>query len=134
MSQQKPNEDNRLFAILAYILPVIGGIVGLAVNRDNSLTRTHGQQSIGAVLTMIVTFFTWVVVAFFIALVPSVGPIISIALFGLVIAIDIFIVINWIISFVFAMRGKERVIPLSNRLVVRILGGYRKAKPVKYTA
>ncbi len=68
---QKPNEDGRLFAILAYILPVIGGIIGLAVNRENSLTRVHAQQSIGAVLTMIAGFIIWGIAAYAVTIIPA---------------------------------------------------------------
>lgn len=72
MSQtQKPNEEGRLFAILAYILPVFGGIIGLAVNRENSLTRVHAQQSIGAVLTLIAGFIIWGFVAYIVTLIPA---------------------------------------------------------------
>ena len=75
--QPKPNKTNangRIFAIIAYLLPVIGGIIGLASNRDNPLTRNHAQQSIGAVLTLIVGFFTWAVMAYLIALIPAIRP------------------------------------------------------------
>lgn len=254
-NQQKPNENGQLFAILAYILPVVGGIIGLAVNKDNALTRTHAYQSIGAVLSLILTFVTWVIVAYAIAIMPSIrslvvlltyalvvigglyvlsqlrsadlaekvktsstrklawagglylvggglyymsqlapdilpfvtsiveillpvselympivllatliwlganilpSPImrllsvaiianlltwlplvvfvVSIALFGLVIAMMIFLAINWVYNLVTAIQGKERVIPISNRLVTQIFGDDRKSKSAEASA
>ena len=79
MSQAKPNESNgngRILAIIAYIIPVIGGIIGLATNRDNSLTRNHAQQTIGAVITLIVSLIVWAITAYVIAVIPVFRPII----------------------------------------------------------
>lgn len=77
MSQkQTHSEEGRLLAILSYILPVIGGIIGLATNRDNTLTRVHAQQSIGAVLTLIVGFIVWALSAYIVAIVPAIRNIV----------------------------------------------------------
>lgn len=136
MSQQKPSEDNRIFAALAYILPVIGGIIGLIVDRNNPLTRIHAQQSISAVLTLVVSFIVWVVGGYFIGIIPFFGPIFAISLFGLVIAMFIFLLVNWIISLIVALRGQDRVIPFANRIATRIFGQseVRKQKTAKVTA
>lgn len=253
--QQKPNDDGRAFATLAYILPLIGGIVGLAVNRENALTRNHAQQSIGAILSVVVGVFIWAIIGYIIVLVPAIrpvvvaltyglvilvavfflfrlatapldektksrgtrrlvwvaviygiggglyffsqtspdlvaftvpvielllpiselfmpvvllvtiivlgngiipsrisqvlsiliainvltwmplaGPVISVAIFGLVIALFIFLVLNWIGGLVSAIQGKERVIPIANRLTTRLFGDVRKSKMVEATA
>jgi len=253
--QPKDNQANgngRLFAILAYILPVIGGIFGLAVNRDNALTRTHAQQSIGAVLTLIFGFITWAVFAYVIALIPAIrpivialtyiliglsvlaflyflsrldaddkfravgirkliwvaviygiggvlvwlsqtnpdavafavpvielllpvselfmpvlllvtvilmgggvlpsrvsfvlsimiavnlltwmplaGPVISVALYGLFIALVIFLIFNWVFNLISAVQGNERKIPIANQLVGRLFGDERKSKDME---
>lgn len=122
MSQPSRTENGRLYAILAYILPVIGGLVGLAFDRSNPLTRIHAQQSIAAVLTLILSFVVWGVGGFLVALVPIVGPIVAISLFSLVIAMVIFLIVNWFISLLLALRGRERTIPFANRLAKRLFG------------
>lgn len=118
----------RLFAMLAYILPLVGGIIGLAADRANPLTRIHAQQSIAAVLVMILSFIVWVVVGYLVGLIPIAGPIIAVSLFSLVIAMFIFLVMNWIISLAVAMRGQERTIPFANRLVKRLFGKPKSAE------
>ena len=106
--------------MLAYLLPLVGGVIGLAADGENQLTRNHAQQSIAALLTLVLSFLLWAVAGFLIALVPGIGPIIAISLFTLVIALAAFLAINWLISLVRALRGEERVIPLANRIALRL--------------
>ena len=114
--------EKRPFAVLAYILPLIGGLLGLALDRGNALARTHAQQSIAAVLTLALGFVVWAVAGYVIALIPIAGPIVSLALFSLVVALAIFLIANWILSLIMALRGQARTMPLSNRLARRIFG------------
>ncbi len=120
MSQQKRSESSRAFAALAYILPLLGGLIGLAVDGRNPLTRVHAQQTIGAALALALSFLVWGVVSYGLALIPIVGPIFAIALFSLVIALGVFLLANWILGLALALRGVERTIPFANRLVVRL--------------
>ena len=113
---------SRVYAVLAYVLPVVGGIIGLLVDGGNSLTRAHARQSIGAVLTLILAFFAWAAGGYVISLIPIAGPILAIALFSLVIAMALFLAANWLISLTMALRGAERTIPIANRVVARLFG------------
>ena len=122
--------SRRIFAVLAYIVPVLGGIIGLAVDGHNPLTRNHAQQSIATVLALIMSFLLWAVIGYLIGLVPIMGPIVSISLFSLVVAMLIFLAINWIISLLLALRGRERTIPFANKIVGRLFDNGGKAKTV----
>ena len=116
-------DERRMFAVLAYILPVIGGVIGMIVDGHNSLTRFHARQSIAAVLTLILAFLAWAVGGYLISLIPIAGPILAIALFTLVIAMAIFLAVNWLVCLaIVALRGEERTIPFANRLVMRLFG------------
>ena len=123
MAQKRDVEANRLFAALAYLLPLVGGLAGLALDGGNELTRTHAKQSIGALLTMALSFVVWGVAGYALAIVPIIGPIVSISLFSLVIAMGFFLAANWVVGFVAALRGVERRIPIADRVVARTLGG-----------
>lgn len=114
--------EGRLFAALAYILPLLGGIIGILADGGNPFTRAHAQQSIATVLTLVLSFFVWAVCGYLIALIPLIGPIITISLFSLVIALAAFLVINWLLNFWWALRGETRVIPLANRVALRLFG------------
>jgi len=112
----------RFFAALAYVLPFLGGCIGLALDGQNSLTRNHAQQSIGAVLALALSFLVWAVLGYAVALVPSVGPIVAISLFSLVIAMGLFLLANWLIGLLWALRGQEVRIPFANRIADRLFG------------
>ncbi len=127
MSQTMPERRDRFFAVLAYILPLIGGAIGLLFDGRNPLTRNHAQQSIAAVFCLILSFVAWVVVGYLLALIPFIGPIFSISMFSLVIAMGIFLVVNWIINLLVALRGQERTIPFANRIVLRFAGSAEAA-------
>lgn len=131
MSQNpKPDNNGRLFAILAYIVPVIGGIIGIVVNGDNALTRKHSQQTIGAILTMVVAFLIWVIVGFIIALIPFVGPIATVCLFALIIAYYILLGVSWIVGLIYAIQGRDMEFPIASRMTKRIFGDVSKRKVV----
>ncbi len=142
MSQPNPRSESisqneggvsepRTFAVLAYIVPVIGGILGLALDSGNPLTRNHAQQSIAAVLTLVLSFLIWAVTGYLIGQIPIVGPIFAISLFSLVIAMAAFLSVNWIYGLIVAMRGQERTIPLANKIVLRLFGDARKTNSAK---
>lgn len=122
MSRQKHKGESRHFAALAYILPVIGGLCGLALDGGNPLTRVHARQSIATVIALILTFFIWAALGYVLSLIPIAGPIVAIALFSLVIAMAAFLAANWVFSFVMALRGEERTIPFANRVALRLFG------------
>lgn len=125
--------SKRIFAVLAYVIPVLGGIIGLAVDGRNPLTRNHARQSIATVLALILSFLLWALVGYLIGLIPIMGPIVSISLFSLVVAMLIFLAINWLISLLMALRGRERTIPFANKLVGRLFADDHGAKPLKAT-
>lgn len=129
MSQLKPDDENRVFAVLAYVLPVLGGVIGLLVDGRNPLTRNHARQSIATIITLILSFIVWAVAGYLIAMIPAFGPIFSIALFTLVIALALFLFANWIINLVIALRGLERTIPFANRLVLRLFSSDDAPEP-----
>lgn len=120
--QASASDGGRLFAVLAYLLPVVGGIIGLIADGGNPLTRAHARQSIGAALALGFSFVAWAVIGYVISLVPIAGPIVAIALFSFVIAMAVFLAANWIVSLLMALRGEERTIPFGNRIVVRLFG------------
>ena len=129
MAQSKRETPARHFAVLAYLLPMAGGIIGLIVDGGNPLTRMHARQSIGAALALGLSFIAWAVIGYAISLIPIAGPIVAIALFSFVIAMAVFLAANWFVSLLMALRGEERTIPFGNRIVVRLFGAAQPTKP-----
>ena len=120
--QDSAPPEKRVFAVVAYILPLIGGLLGMALDGGNPLTRAHARQSAAAVLTLGLGFAAWAVVGYAVGLIPMAGPIASLSLFSLVIALALFLALNWIVNLLMALRGLERTIPLANKLARRLFG------------
>ena len=127
-AQGGSSNEGRIFAVLSYLLPLIGGIIGLALDKSNSLTRNHAHQSIAAVALLILGFLVWAAAGWLMGWIPFVGPIVALALFSLVMALGIFLIVQWIISLAVAARGQERQIPFANRLVPRLFPDAQKSK------
>jgi len=62
----------------------------------------------------------WAVVAWIVSWIPLAGPIISAALFSLVILIYIFLAATWVIGVVYALQAKMKPIPVVGRWAERI--------------
>ena len=114
--------EKRALAVAAYALPLVGGLLGMALDGGNPLTRHHARQSLAAVMTLALGFVVWAVGGYLLGLIPIAGPILALSLFSLVIALGAFLAVNWLLSLWMALRGRERTMPLANRLAVRAFG------------
>lgn len=113
------NEDNRLPAFIAYLLPVVGWAYVWFFERKNRLAIFHLKQSIGLALFLLVCFAVWAVIGWILAWVPYLG-LLSMALFSLVIAAYLFGAVVWVIGMSNALRGKVAYLPLFGRNVHRM--------------
>jgi uncharacterized membrane protein len=102
----------RVLATLAYF-PVLGWLTALITRRP--LVRFHVRQSLLLVGFVLLGFGAWVVLAWLIAFIPYVGPILSVALFALLVAIYILVIINLILGIINASRGSMRAVPMTAR-------------------
>lgn len=91
-------EDGKTIAIIAYIT-VIGLVIALVMNQEkkNSFARFHIRQSLGIMLTGLVTsVLSWI---------PILGWILAPLIF-------IFLFILWIMGLMNAVSGREKTVPL----------------------
>lgn len=109
----------RLPAFLAYLLLVFGWLYVFLFHRDNRLAIYHAKQSIALVLAAVGTMVGWAVTAWLISWIPF-GAVLAAALFSLVIAIYVLIVIDWLIGMVYALQAKAKPIPVLGRLALRM--------------
>jgi len=66
-------------------------------------------------MTAVGTPAAWAVVAWIVSWIPLAGPIISAALFSLVILIYIFLAATWVIGMVYALQAKMEPVPVLGR-------------------
>ncbi len=100
-------EESKVFAFLAAFLSIIGFIIALVMKRDDRYVMYYAKQSlvifiIGAVLG---------VIASILSIIPIIGVIISAGAW-------ILMLILWLLSWIYALSGEEKEIP--------IVSGYAK--------
>ena len=98
---KKEQEDKNLFAFLATFLSIIGFIIALIVKRDDKYVMYYAKQSLVIFILALIAGSLTAMLGW----IPTIGWIISFAL-------NILIIIAWIISWVNALSGKQRTIPI----------------------
>ena len=113
------NRPSRIPAVLAYLVPVIGWLYVLFFQRKNPLAVYHLKQSIGLALFVVATTAGWVVVGWAVAWIPYMF-VLSIALFGIVIAAYLYAVLVWILGLSNALSARLAPLPLFGQWASRL--------------
>jgi len=97
----KKEKDRKLFAFLATFLSIVGFIIVLIVKRKDNYVMYYAKQSlvifvIGVIAGTIGNLFIWV---------PIMGELIRFAL-------GVLMLLVWVISWVNALSGKRKQIPI----------------------
>jgi uncharacterized membrane protein len=114
-----PN-SSRLSAFLAYLLLPIGWLYVFLAHRDDRLAVYHARQSIMLVAAAVIAPVVWAVAGWLLAIIPLVGPPLSVSLFALVIAVYAVLVFNWVLGMVYAWQSKIKPLPLTGRWAERL--------------
>ena len=97
----KKSDDSRLFAFIAAFLSIIGFIIALIFRRDDDYVMHYAKQSL-------VIFIAYLIVILFnsvLKFVPIFGEFVPIIL-------SVLVFILWIFSWVYALLGEKKEIPL----------------------
>ncbi len=97
----KKQDDRILFAFLATFLSIIGFIIALIAKPKDKYIMYYAKQSlvifvIAIISTIIKKIFTWI---------PIIGGIINLALTIIIIGL-------WVISWLYALSGERKIIPI----------------------
>ena len=104
----KKGDDKILFAFLAAFLSIIGFIIALIAKRDDKYVMFYAKQSLIVFIVAVILGIAVKILIF----IPIIGVIINIAA-------TIIITILWLLSWVYALSGKEKQVP--------VVGGYAKS-------
>ncbi|NWG20287.1 MAG: hypothetical protein HXY39_08145 [Chloroflexi bacterium] len=114
------NQSSRTAAFLAYALSLVGALYVVASRRRDEFALYHACQSLAIVAGMVLAPLLWVVVAWIVTWLPSVGPMVAMALFSLVIAAFIALAFSWLLGMIAALRGKTQAALLVGQLGRRL--------------
>lgn len=105
------SENSRVWAVAAYLLLAVGGLLVYLLNRKDEFAIFHARQSLWLTFLAIFVPGAWVVVAWLIALIPLVGPLLAVASFSLVIAFILAWLAAWIFGMIHALSGRQTGVP-----------------------
>jgi uncharacterized membrane protein len=104
--------SSRYLAFLSYLLSLPGALFVLLARRDDSFAIFHARQSLALAVVALITPLIWGVLAWGLAWIPLVGPMLGVILFALVIAAYVGLFFSWIAGMIYSLKGIVRPIPL----------------------
>jgi uncharacterized membrane protein len=96
---------SRLKAFFAYLFLAVGGIVILAISRNDRFAAFHARQSVAITLVAIIGSAVLTGICYLIAMIPSVGAVLASASFALVICLLLAMLYAWIAGMINALRA-----------------------------
>lgn len=104
-------KPNRLWALLAYLLPLAGPLLVIGVQRRSAFSLYHACQALALLLGVVVVPGLWAVLGWLVAWIPLVGPVVTMASFSLVVAALMMVVVAWLSGIVKVLRGRMDPLP-----------------------
>ncbi len=111
--------ESSLFAALCYLLPGVGPALTFALRRDDHFAQMHARQALLLLALALAGPLIWLTVAFLLAWLPTIGPLLGIASFGLVIAVWALALGSSVVGVVRALQGRAFSAPLIGQLAER---------------
>lgn len=112
--------ESRYLAFLAYLLSLPGALLVLFLRRSDAYTRYHAAQSLMIALVALLAPLVWAIIAWSLAWIPTVGAMLGVSLFALVIAALVGLAVSWITGMVYALQGRLKPVPLVGGLAERL--------------
>ncbi|MHB8840668.1 MAG: DUF4870 domain-containing protein [Candidatus Aquicultor sp.] len=100
--------DPKLAAFLAYLFGIIGGIVFIAIEKDNRYVKFHAWQSVTFSVALFVAWIAYMILMAILHFIPLIGALIGVILWA---AISIGGLVAWIILLIKAFSGEEYKLP-----------------------
>jgi uncharacterized membrane protein len=112
--------NEKVLAVIAYILSPVGAIIALLFGRGKAFCRHHARRSLELFGFVAVLFVAWLVTAHILTLIPYVGFPIGILLFGLVLAAFLFALVLAVIGIIKAIKGEEVIFPMVSARMIAL--------------
>jgi uncharacterized membrane protein len=108
---------SRSLALAAYLLSLPGALAVLLLRRGDRFVAYHARQSLMIAAAAVAAPLLWAAVAWLLAWVPMVGPMVAVVLFNLVLAAYAWLAAAWVAGIVYALRGQRKSLPVLSRRV-----------------
>lgn len=95
------HDDSRSYAFLATLLSIVGFVIALLIRKDDEYVMYYAKQSL--------VIFVCFVASGVISIMPIIGPFIGWIFYAIS-------VVFWIMSWIFALSGEEKKIPIVSEI------------------
>jgi uncharacterized membrane protein len=106
------SRSSRYLAFFSYLLSLPGALFVLLARRNDPFAVYHARQSLGLAIIGLVAPLVWGVVAWALAWIPTLGAMLGVILFALLIAVYFGILLSWIAGMIYSLKGQVRPLPL----------------------
>ena len=113
--------SSRVKAFIAYLFLAVGGIVILAISRNDRYASFHARQSVAITLVAIIGSAVLMAGCYLIAMIPGVGAVLATASFALVICLLLAMLYSWIMGMIHALRSNYVPAPFVGGVAARWL-------------
>lgn len=108
-TESKDVEEGKIFAFLATFLSIIGFIIVMLTKKDNKYAMFYAKQGLVLfIAAVIIGVAMWILI-----LIPIIGWLAMIVL-------ELILLILWFISWIYALSGEEKVIPIIGKYAKEI--------------
>jgi len=119
-SSVKTGSLEKILCIIAYVFSLPGVIVVRIAGRKRHFCLHHARRSAELFLFMAFLIVLWYIVTYVLMLIPYGGFPLAMALFGLVTAAAVFVIVLSIMGIISVLRGKTIVLPFITSFFYKI--------------
>jgi uncharacterized membrane protein len=105
-------KPNRPLAVIAYLLPLVGPLIVLAIGRKNLFATFHACQALVLAIIALLAPVGWAVAGLLVGWIPLAGPVIGASAFALVIAAYLSIAVAWVAGLINSARERFQPVPI----------------------
>ena len=102
------NDEGKIFAIIAYILGIIGFLIVLLAKKENKFAMYHAKQALVLCVAAIIGYVALMIVSMILVFIPVIGPILTTLLYLALAVAWIYLVIVGIIN---SVNLQEKPLP-----------------------
>jgi uncharacterized membrane protein len=114
------DDEGKVFAIIAYVLGILGFLIVLLAKRDNKFAMYHAKQSLVLNIAAIVGIIAVSIVGAILSVIPYIGLIFSLLASLLILAVYIGTIVLWIIGIMNAAKNVEKPLPYIGQYAEKI--------------
>lgn len=109
------SDDSKLFAVLAYLLGIIGFLIVLLAKKEDRFAMFHAKQSLVLSIVALIIWIPGSIIASIFFVIPFIGWVIGGLLWMLLLLLSLGLLVFVVIGIINAVNMQEKPLPLIGR-------------------